>query len=99
MTALLHEDVGTGTSSVPRVPPSASRRAGVRVEPLSSCVGRLLPILLPWLVVVVGRGVCIAAQRVPPLVWLVRAVRRELARRASEQPAGVPGGAAARPQG
>ncbi len=82
MTALLHEDAGRGTRSEPRVPPSASRGAGVRVEPLSSCVGRLLPILLPWLLVVVGRGVCLAAQRLPPLVWLVRAVRQKLDRRA-----------------
>lgn len=87
MTALLHEDAGTATPWELRVPPSASRGAGVRVEPLASCVGRLLPILLPWLLVVVGRGVCVVAQRVPPLVWLVRAVRRELARRARELPA------------
>ena len=89
MTALLHEDAGTATP-LQRVSSSASREAGVRVEPLLSCVGLLLPILLPWVLVVVGRGICVVAQRVPPLVWLVRAVRQQLARRAGQVPAVAP---------
>ncbi len=89
MTALLHEDAGTRTP-LELASPSASRGAGVRVEPLVGCVGRLLPILLPWLLVVVGRGICLVAQRVPPLVWLVRAVRQQLARRVGQVAAVAP---------
>lgn len=52
-------------------------RTPVGVEPWRVCLLSLLPILLAWLLVVVlGRVVCLAAQRVPPLVLLVRAVRR-----------------------
>ena len=90
MTALRHEDAGTGEPWEPGVSSSASRRPGVRAEPLSSCVGRLLPIMLPWLLVVVGRGICLVAQRVPPLVWLVRTVRQQLARRAGDLPDAAP---------
>jgi hypothetical protein len=36
----------------------------------------LLVAFVPWLLVVVGRALCLAAQRIPVLVRLVRAVRR-----------------------
>ena len=55
-------------------------RLPVRVEPLPRCVLRLLPILAAWALVVVGRAVCLVAQRVPPAVWLVRAVQEQRAR-------------------
>jgi len=49
----------------------------VGLEPLPRCLLRLLPLLVPWLVVVrLGRGLCLLAQRVPPAVLLVRAVQR-----------------------
>jgi len=48
----------------------------VGLEPL----GTALPQLLAWLglavVIVAGRALCLLAQRVPPLVGLVRLVRR-----------------------
>ena len=48
---------------------------------------RLLWVMLPWLLVVLGRGLCLVAQRVPPLVWLVRAVAAELEARRSARAA------------
>lgn len=47
--------------------------------------GWLLPLLRLWpwwALLVVGRGVCLVAQRIPPVVLLVRAVRAHLGRRA-----------------
>jgi hypothetical protein len=41
-----------------------------------------LQVLAPWTVVLAGRRVCLLAQRIPPLVRLVRLIvrRRELRR-------------------
>ncbi len=51
-------------------------RAEVRVEPLGRCLLQALPVLVCWLVVVrAGRVVCLLAQRLPPVVLAVRAVR------------------------
>ena len=50
-----------------------TRVDAVAVEPLWRCA-RLLVILLPWLFVLVGRRVCVVAQRVPPLVWVVHSI-------------------------
>lgn len=58
---------------------SVSRRdtgSAVRVVPLRRCLLLMFVALLPWLLVVVGRGICLTAQRVPPLVRLVRRLRR-----------------------
>lgn len=52
----------------------------VAVAPLRFCL-RLMPVLVAWAVVLAGRGVCLLAQRVPPIVRLVRACRRWLADR------------------
>lgn len=56
----------------------ARRRVGV--EPLPICLLRLLPVLAPWGLVVVGRSICLVAQRVPPAVHVVRAVQEKRAR-------------------
>jgi hypothetical protein len=54
----------------------------VGLEPLPACLARLLPVLVPWLVVVrLGRVLCLLAQRVPPVVAAVQAVQRRCARR------------------
>jgi hypothetical protein len=53
----------------------------VGVVPLRACLLPLLPAVVPWLLVVVGRAVCLVAQRVPPLVHLVQVVRRARAGR------------------
>lgn len=54
----------------------------VGLEPLPACLVRLLPVLVPWLVVVrLGRVLCLVAQRVPPVVALVQAVQRRRERR------------------
>lgn len=50
--------------------------AAVRLAPLLPLLARFLFIAAPWAVVVTGRAVCLLAQRVPALVWLVRAVYR-----------------------
>jgi hypothetical protein len=57
------------------------RRRPVGVAPLMGCLLRLLPVLAPWALLVVGRAVCLAAQRVPPVVVAVRAVRARGSRR------------------
>jgi hypothetical protein len=44
--------------------------------PLRRCVVPLLAAFVPWLLVVLGRALCLAAQRIPVLVRLVRALRR-----------------------
>ena len=50
---------------------------GVGVVPWARCLLALLPMLVVWLLVVVlGRVVCRGAQHVPPVVALVRAIRR-----------------------
>ena len=46
------------------------------VEPLPWCVLRLAPLFAAWGLVVVGRPVCLVAQRVPLLIHLVRRVRQ-----------------------
>ena len=52
-------------------------RTRVGVVPWARCLLALLPMLLAWLLVVVlGRALCLGAQHVPPVVALVRAVRR-----------------------
>jgi hypothetical protein len=49
---------------------------GVRPVPVLEVLGRFLPLWLAWLVVVVlGRLVCRVAQRIPPVVRLVRRLR------------------------
>jgi hypothetical protein len=54
----------------------------VSVDPLGRCLLRALPVLVAWLVVVrAGRGVCLVAQRLPPVVLAVRAVRSRLSAR------------------
>ncbi len=61
------------------------RRAAVGLAPLGRVLLRLLPVASAWGVLVVGRAVCLVAQHIPPLVWLVRAVYRwKDARRAAE---------------
>jgi hypothetical protein len=57
--------------------------AGVRPVPALGVMARFLPLWLAWLVVVVvGRLVCRVAQRIPPVVRLVRHLRaRDGARR------------------
>jgi hypothetical protein len=50
--------------------------AAVRPAPLLPLLARFLFIAAPWAVVVTGRAVCLLAQHVPALVWLVRAVYR-----------------------
>ncbi|MBC7679724.1 MAG: hypothetical protein H7233_12160 [Pseudorhodobacter sp.] len=74
-------------------------RATVGVAPLRQCA-RLLWILVPWvLVVVVGRGICLVAKRLPPLVWLVRAVAGVLeARRSARAAHALGGGVHERPE-
>lgn len=57
-------------------PPPHGPAACVRVVPLHRCLLVLLLVLVPWSAVVLGRAVCLVAQRVPPLVHVVRAVRR-----------------------
>lgn len=51
------------------------------VEPLPLCLLRLLPVFAPWGLVLVGRRICVVAQRLPPAVRLVRAVQEHRARR------------------
>jgi hypothetical protein len=64
--------------------PSPSRR--VAPVPLRRCLVPMLVALVPWLVVVLGRGLCLAAQRIPPLVRLVRFARQwHESRRADEE--------------
>lgn len=55
----------------------------VGLEPARRVLPGFLRILAPWSVVVVGRRVCLVAQRVPALVRLVRGVAgvREARRR------------------
>ena len=48
----------------------------VRLAPAGSWLPAFTRVLLPWLVVLAGRRVCLLAQRVPPLVRLVRVLRR-----------------------
>lgn len=62
---------GPGCVEVALPVPSA-----VRLAPLLPLLARFLFIAAPWAVVVTGRAVCLLAQRVPALVWLVRAVYR-----------------------
>ena len=50
-------------------------RQRVGVEPLPRCLLRLLPVFAPWSLVVVGRRICLGAQRVPLAVRVVRAVQ------------------------
>jgi len=59
-------------------PPGRRVRPGapVRPAPLLPLLARFLFIAAPWAVVVTGRAVCLLAQHVPALVWLVRAVYR-----------------------
>ena len=77
-----------GTARTMSAPPSAPGPASrpVAPVPLRRCLVPLLVALVPWLVVVLGRGLCLVAQRIPPLVRLVRLARRWLeSRRAEEQ--------------
>jgi hypothetical protein len=68
------------------VPAAAhEHRAPVDVAPLMGCLLRLLPVLAPWALLVVGRVVCLAAQRVPPVVGAVRAVRARGGRRTTRR--------------
>ena len=48
----------------------------VGVESLHRSLPRLLSLFAPWALVVLGRRVCLVAQRVPALVRLVGAVQR-----------------------
>lgn len=52
------------------------REPRVGLEPITRGLPQLLCILAPWSLLVAGRGVCLVAQRIPPLVWLVRLVLR-----------------------
>lgn len=69
--------------------PAAVGRVGVNVDPLGRCLLQALPVLVGWLVVVrAGRGVCLVAQRLPPVVLAVRAARsRGSARRVARETA------------
>jgi hypothetical protein len=59
-------------------------RGGVRPVPVLGVVVRFLPLWLAWLLIVVlGRVVCRVAQRIPPVVRLVRRLR------AGDVPCGV----------
>ncbi len=60
---------------------AAAHPARVEVEPVLPLLPRFLCIFVPWALVVAGRPICLVAQRVPPLVWLVRLVARQLAAR------------------
>lgn len=77
--------------------------SAVRPAPVVGVVLRVLPLWLVWLaVVVLGRLVCHAAQRVPPIVHLVRLVRRHRSTSAQARervPVVVQGGTAAAPTG
>lgn len=59
--------------------------APVDVAPLMGCLLRLLPVFAPWALLVVGRAICLAAQRVPPVVVAVRAVRARGSRRSTRR--------------
>jgi hypothetical protein len=63
--------------------------AAVTVEPVTRSLLPLLRVFAPWTLVVVGRRVCLGAQRVPPLVRLVRFVRERQQRRRQEETAGI----------
>ena len=68
--------------------------AAVRPTPLLPLLPRFLLIAVPWAVLVTGRAVCLLAQHVPALVWLIRAVYRwKHTRAAARQPHGRAGGA------
>ena len=55
---------------------AATAGSGVRPAPLLGALVGLLPLWLAWLLVVVlGRLVCRLAQRIPPVVRLVRRMR------------------------
>lgn len=47
----------------------------MRLAPARTWLPAFGRVLLPWLVVLAGRRVCLLAQRVPPLVLLVRVLR------------------------
>lgn len=54
----------------------ATGAGGVQPVPMRVVLLRFLPLWLAWLLVVVlGRRVCLVAQRVPPVVRLVRRLR------------------------
>ncbi len=59
----------------------------VAVVPLRRCLPPLLPLLAASALVALGRRVCLLAQRLPPLVLLVRRVREALEARASRREA------------
>ncbi len=46
------------------------------LTPLRYALPGFLVVATPWAGVLLGRRVCLVAQRVPALVWLVRAVYR-----------------------
>ena len=50
--------------------------ATVGLEPLHRSARQLLPVLAGWAVLAAGRRVCLVAQRLPPVVRLVRWVDR-----------------------
>lgn len=65
-----------------------SGAGAVRPVPLPAVVVRVLPLWLAWLVVVVlGRRVCRVAQRIGPVVRLVRHVRARQSAAAGNGPA------------
>lgn len=70
---------------VTRRPPAVVQHTtGVHPAPVLGVTLRLLPLWLSWLAVVaLGRLVCHVAQRIPPVVHLVRLVRRRQARSAA----------------
>jgi hypothetical protein len=58
----------------------ATLGAGVRPVPVLGVMVRFLPLWLAWLLIVVlGRVVCRVAQRIPPVVRLVRRLRAGVA--------------------
>jgi hypothetical protein len=58
----------------------------VRTAPLPRVLLQLLVPAALWALVVVGRRICLVAQRLPPAVRLVRALRAWLGGRAAAAP-------------
>jgi len=53
-------------------------RHAVGLDPLARVLPVFLQILAPWAVILAGRQVCLLAQRIPPLVRLVRLIARRM---------------------
>ena len=61
---------------MPHVRSTSARRPTVDTAPVGSWLRPFLCIFAPWSLVIVGRRVCLVAQRVPACVALVRLVVR-----------------------